>query len=80
MSAPLVLDLRDERCPLTFVRVRLLLESMPLNGSATLLLALNDGDSIRESLLQEGQTIDTEEKKDGHIRIVFCKKVEEKDL
>ena len=28
MSAPLELDLRAERCPLTFVRVRLLLESM----------------------------------------------------
>ena len=78
MSAPpLVLDLRDERCPLTFVRVRLLLESMPLNAFATLLLAADDGDSIRESLQQEGHAIDTEEKKDGHIRLVFCKKVEE---
>ena len=77
MSAPLVLDLRDERCPLTFVRVRLLLESMPLNASATLLLAVDDGDSIRESLLQEGQTINAQETRDGHVRLVFCKKVDE---
>ena len=80
MSAPLELDLRAERCPLTFVRVRLLLESMPLNAAATLLLATDDGDSIRESLVREGHAINTEEVRDGHIRLVFCKKVNEESF
>lgn len=72
------LDLRQERCPLTFVRVRLLLESLPIDGTGELWLGKEeDASSIRQSLESEGHLILEEKNEMRYVRLFFRKMKED---
>lgn len=70
------IDLRNELCPLNYVKTKLKLEEM--ENSQVLEVLLSEGEAIRnvtKSIINDGHEIIRIEKKDGYFSLVIKKKV-----
>lgn len=68
-----ILDLRQEKCPLTFVRLRLLLEDLKVGEQGAVMLDKKEARSIRTSLEREGHVILATKNEKKYVTLSFCK-------